>query len=99
MAAPGVESPLQLIAFDDERAGDQPVPLPQRRITDVDQQATGSGGRVRLLRREPVESEPYALQQLVDAHGLVVVHRLSGGHCQSSGRSTDSSRSTSPVRL
>ncbi|GHG01760.1 hypothetical protein Shyd_12380 [Streptomyces hydrogenans] len=93
MAAQGVEPPLQLVAFHDQRARDQAVPLAQGRVAGVDQE--GRARLVLLVRGagvDPVETGPDPLQQFVDADALAA-------HCQSSGRSTCSRRSTAPVRL
>nr|BBJ50287.1 hypothetical protein SAVMC3_29160 [Streptomyces avermitilis] len=91
VAALGVEAPLQFVAFDDQRAGDQTVAVAQGRVPDVDQQGiAGQRGLVRVRRLHPVETLPDLFQQLVDTYGTF----MGRAHCQSSGRSTCSRRST-----
>ena len=102
VAALRVEPPLQFVALDDQRAGDQAVALPQRRVPDVDQQRLACPLRPYAscgsTRSKPARtrSSNASIDGRLAARSLALA---GGAHCQSSGRSTCSRRSTCPVRL
>ena len=76
VAGRGVQAPLQRVARDEPRAGNDAIALTLTLGADVDQHRTIGHRLQRLMRPEPAEPAPGAVEQLVDRRaGRALRHR------------------------